>query len=36
VYLVTYRGFNMTREQTRQLTEVWVKIEGEWYTSISR
>ena len=30
--LVTYRGFNMKSDMETVLTEVWVKLDGAWYT----
>ncbi len=30
--IVTYRGFNMKADMETILTEVWVKLDGNWYT----
>jgi hypothetical protein len=31
--VVTYQGFNMRGEMKTILKEIWVQVDGDWYTS---
>jgi len=35
-FLVTYRGFMMKEDMTTQLPQQWVKVDGEWYSTVGQ